>query len=194
MDPNEALIRRFYQAFNDRRLDDAAALFHHDAVLQDVAFAREQRGPEGLFAFTGMWLRAFPDAILMAERISSRDGTTYEVDARAEGTHLGDLDVGGCGVFKPSGTRATLNLRHLLEIVDGRFVFSSLSFDIQDIVHQLVTVDVPKLHEHLQRIQQLAARLAAAPADDLVERSMIVDRLGRELDAARHVVRPYFTR
>ena len=194
MDPNEALIRRFYQAFNDRRLDDAAALFHHDAVLQDVAFAREQRGREGLLAFTGMWLRAFPDAILIAERISSRDGTTYEVDARAEGTHLGDLEVGGCGVFRRSGTRATLNLRHLLEIADGRFVFSSLSFDIQDIVHQLVTVDFPKLHDHLQRIQQLAAKLAATPADDLVERRMIVDRLGRELDAARRVVRPYFTR
>jgi hypothetical protein len=194
MDPNEALIRRFYQAFNDRRLDDAAPLFHHDAVLQDVALARQERGPEGLFAFTGIWLRAFPDAVLAAERIASRDGTTYEVEARAEGTHLGDLEIGGCGVFKASGARATLKLRHLLEIVDSQFVFSSLSFDIQEIVQQLVRVDYPKLHEHLHRIQQLAGKLAASPAEDLVERRMIVDRLGRELDAARHVVRPYFTR
>jgi predicted ester cyclase len=194
MDPDEALIRRFYQAFNERSLADAASLFHPDAVIQDVAFGRDQRGPQGLLAFTTMWLEAFPDASLVADRITWRDGGVYEVEASAEGTHLGSLDMGGCGVFKPSGTRATLSLRHLLEIRDGQFVFSSLSFDIQDIVRQLVTVDFPKLHEHLQRIHQLAGKLAGTPEDDLVERRMLVDRLGRELDAARHIIRPYFTR
>jgi hypothetical protein len=69
-----------------------------------------------------------------------------------------------------------------------------VSFDVQDIVQQLVTVDTSKLLEHIQKIRQLAAKLTAICATDVVERRNLVDRPGTELDAARRVVRPYFSR
>jgi hypothetical protein len=193
MKASEVLIREFYQAFNERRLEEAAALFTPDAVLHHAPLMREERGPQGALFFMRHWLAAFPDTAITVERIIERD-RTCEVDLLARGTHLGALDMSGCGVFKPTAARASLHMRHLLEIRGGAFTFSSLSFDLQEIVQQLVTVDYPRLHEHLQRIQQLSEKLQAIRDDDLVERRALVDRLGRELDAARRIVRPYFSR
>jgi steroid delta-isomerase-like uncharacterized protein len=194
MDANDRLIRGFYQAFNDRRFDDAAAMFSDDAVLEHAPLGRQQRGGEGYRHFTAMWTTAFPDAALAVERVTSRVDHVYEVDLLASGTHLGALDMGSAGVFRPSGVCASLRLRQLFEIRDGRIRFSSLSFDVQDIVHQLVHVDDGRLLEHIQRIQQLATKLTGMRNEDIVERRNLLDRLGTELDAARRVVRPYFGR
>jgi steroid delta-isomerase-like uncharacterized protein len=194
MELNDAVIRQFYDNFNRRAFDAAAALFTDDAVLEHEPVRRQKRGGAGYLDFVQMWTEAFPDAALKVDHVTTRDGVTYEVELRATGTHLGGLDMGGAGVFKPTGVRAAIRMRQLLEIRDGRITFSSLSFDLQDIVHQLVTVDAGRLLEHLQKIQQLGAKLSATPEEDLVGRRNLVDRLGAELDAARHVVRPHYGR
>ncbi|MGH9373978.1 MAG: ester cyclase [Vicinamibacterales bacterium] len=194
VEQNQAIIGQFFQHFNERRFDAAANLFKDDAILEHVPTRRHQRGGDGFLEFAEMWVRAFPDAALTVERVSSHDGVTTEVDLLARGTHLGALDMGAAGIFKPTGVSATLRLRQLLEIRDGKVTFSSLSFDLQDIVHQLVTVDVAKLLEQLQKIQQVGVKVAAAPANDAVERRNLIARLGAELDTARHIVRPYFRR
>jgi predicted ester cyclase len=194
MELTDRVIRQFYRFFNERQLDAAAALFSDDAVLEHAPLRRHQRGGAGYLEFARMWTHAFPDAALEVERVICRDETICEVDLLAAGTHLGALDMGAAGIFKPTGVKATLRMRQLLEIVEGRIRFSSLSFDVQDIVHQLVTVDTSKLLEQIQKIQHLAAKLTATPAADVVERRNLVDRLGTELDATRHVVRPYFSR
>lgn len=191
---NESVIRQFYEHFNERRLDAAAALFADDAVLEHAPLRRHSRGGQGYLEFVRMWTHAFPDAALLVERIVSTDEVNYEVDLLAGGTHLGALDMGSTGVFKPTGVDATLRLRQILEVRDGRIRYSSLSFDLQDIIHQLATVDTPRLLEHLQKIQQLGARLAATPSTNVVEHRNLIDRLGTELDAARRIVRPYFER
>jgi hypothetical protein len=98
------------------------------------------------------------------------------------------------GVFKATGARALLRMRQLLEIRDGLVRFSSLSFDVQDIVQQLASIDAAKLLEHIQRIQQIGAKLAATPAAEIVERRSLIERIGVELDAARRVVRPHYNR
>ena len=82
----------------------------------------------------------------------------------------------------------------MVEIDGGRIAFSSLSFDVQDIVQQLVNVDVPTLFKRLEKIRDLQTRLAAVPPDDMSARRAVLDRLGTELDAARRIVRPYFDR
>jgi hypothetical protein len=189
-----ALIATFYDAFNQRRFADAAALFADDAVLEHATPRRQEQGGAGYLIFARIWTQAFPDAALTIERIASQDEVTFEVELLVTGTHLGALDMGSCGVFKPSNVRAALRVRQLLEIPVDRIVFSSLSFDVHDLVHQLVSVDTTKLLEHIVRLQQLAEKLAATPEDDAAERRNVVDRLGTELDAARRVARPYFNR
>ena len=84
-----------------------------------------------------MWIGAFPDAVLTVEAITTRTPTTVEVDLLATGTHEGPLDLGGYGMFKPSGTCGTLRLRQRIEVQEGRIAYSALSFDVHDIVQQL---------------------------------------------------------
>jgi predicted ester cyclase len=190
----EAVVRQLYTAFNDRQIDEAAELFHDEAVLEHIPVGRQQRGPAGYREFAGMWLRAFPDASVEVERISFRGGKRCEVDLRVRGTHEGALDLGGYGHFKPTGVMGEVRMRQMIEIDGERITFSSLSFDVQDIVQQLVSVDVASLFKRLEKIRDLHTRLAAVAAGDMSTRRAVLDRLGTELDAARRIVRPYFDR
>jgi hypothetical protein len=186
----EALIRLYYTHFNDRRLVDAASLIAADAVLEQVLTGPQQAGPAGYLEFANQWLRAFPDAVFTIENISSADSDTYNVDLLSTGKHHGTLAVGGF-VFRPHGADAHLRLRELLQIREGAITYSTLSFDLQDIIRQLVRVDSAALLGRLMRIRTLAEELGMAQVDE--ERSReLVQRIGLELDAARHLVRPYF--
>ena len=190
----DTLIERLYALFNARELEEASAFFADDAVLEDGAPRRQQRGGVGYLEFARMWIGAFPDAVLTVEGITPRSPTTVEIDLLATGTHQGPLDLGGYGLFKPTGAAGKLRLRQIIEFRDGRIAYSGLSFDVQDIVQQLTVVSVPKLLEHLKRVHQLGEKLAQTAADQLIERRAIIDRLGTELDAPRRIVRPYFDR
>jgi transcription elongation GreA/GreB family factor len=66
-----------------------------------------------------------------------------------------------------------------------------LSFDLQQMIDQLTRVDSPRLLKHLEQLRSLGAHLAAAE-DDASRTRELLDRIGRELDAARHIVRPYY--
>src|SRR5262245_10914044 len=189
----QPLIERLYALFNARELEQAAAIFADDALIAHTA-TRPQRGGAGYLEFARMWIGAFPDAMLTIQDITPRDPTTVEVDLLATGTHQGPLDLGGYGLFKPTGASGRLRLRQIIELRDDRIAYLALSFDVQDIVQQLTVVSVPKLLEHLKRVQQLGERLAQTPDDQPIERRAVIARLGTELDAARRIVRPYFDR
>ena len=77
-----------------------------------------------------------------------------------------------------------MRMRQMIEIDGDRITFSSLSFDVQDIVRQLVSIDVPALLKRLEKLRDLEARLGAVRADDTATRRAVLDRLGAELDAA----------
>jgi hypothetical protein len=194
MPDTHALIERLYTLFNTRELEEAAVLFADDALIEHGAPGRQRRGGAGYLEFARMWIGAFPDAVLTIESITPRNGTTIEVELLATGTHHGPLDLGGYGLFKPSGTMGKLRLRQIVELKDSRIAYSAVSYDVQDIVQQLTVVSVPKLLEHLKRVQHLGERLAQTSAEQVVERCSIIDRLGTEIDAARRIVRPYFDR
>ena len=186
----ETLIRLYYTHFNERRLGDAAALIAPQAVLQQVLTGEQQPGPPGYLDFATEWLRAFPDAVFAIQSISSADGVIYNVDLLSTGRHLGTLAVGGF-VFRPHGVDAQLRVRELLQIREGAITSSTLSFDLQDIIRQLVRVDSTALLNRLMAIQALAKELNLAQAEADRTREL-VQRIGLELDAARHLVRPYF--
>lgn len=183
-------IRDYYACFNERRFTDAAAMFAEDAVLEQMPFQRRERGGAAYHFFADTWTRAFPDAAVTIERLVEAPSGVFEVDLLGTGTHAGELKLGS-SVFRPTGARATLHLRELLELRDGRITLACLSFDFQELVQQLAPVDEGQLLVHLARIRQLEQELRALPPHD-PERRGVVERLGRELDAARGVVRPYF--
>jgi len=61
---------------------------------------------------------------------------------------------------------------------------------VQELIQQLTIIDYAALTRHLDRIADL--RLELAQSTDLERKRDVAQRLGRELDATRHVIRPYF--
>jgi len=146
----------------------------------------------GYLQFVSMWLRAFPDATLTPDAIVARNGHAHEVTLTAAGTHRGVLELGGW-VFRPSNQRAVFRLRELFEIRDGKIALVSLSFNLHEIVDRLTHVDVEKLLGHIERLRTLGTCLRDA-RDDTQQTREIRAAIGLELDAARHVLRPYYKR
>ena len=188
--PAESLIRQYYACFNERRLSDLAAWFDDDAIVEHMPRRPPQRGGEGYLQFVNAWVAAFPDAALTIERIVPRGMHTHEVTLLAKGTHKGGLELGGW-IFRPTGACVSLHLREVLEVRDNKVVFSTVSFDLQQMIEQLTRVDSPNLLKHLAHLQDLGAQLQAVQ-DDAAHTRDVLDRIGRELDAARHIVRPYY--
>jgi predicted ester cyclase len=131
------LIREYYACFNERRLSDAAELFTSDAVLERGPFGTLKNGGEGYLRLVESWLKAFPDSKVRIEHVEQRGDTICEVDLTLTGTHRGDLDVPGHGVFKPAGTAVTIRVGELLEIRGSKITYSSVSFDAPDLIAQL---------------------------------------------------------
>jgi len=187
---NLALIHEYYTLFNERRFADAAALFADDAVLEQVPMQCRERGGAAYLVFAETWTQAFPDAAVSIQRVAERPGDVYETELFATGTHTGDLTIGGC-IFRPTGVKAALHLRELLQVSGGRISMSCLSFDFQELAHQLSRVDDAALLIALARIRALEDQLRATVAESPRRRDLL-QRIGHELDAARRVLRPYF--
>ena len=184
----EALIRAYYEDFNTRRLPAAAARFHPEARIENTT-GQVARGGGGFLLLAQQWLTAFPDGRLLVESIRPRGDGMYDAELVAEGTHSGPLAFGSWS-FRPSKVHVRIPARELFQIEDGQFRLASLSYDLQDLVRQLAPVETGKLLEYVGRIHQLGECLAAE--HDPTKQRELIERIGRQLDAARHVVRPYF--
>jgi predicted ester cyclase len=189
---SEALLRRYYDCFNGRRAGEAVALFAEDALLEHIPFGEQHIGGAGYLRFAEAWCAAFPDATLTIERIQRRGDTMFDVDLVSCGTHAGLLDI-GTFQFRPSGRKATLRLRELVEIRDGKIVSSSLSLDLRDLINQLSIVDYGELLARLECLRTLTDELVAACGDAARQRDL-AERIGGELDAARRALRPHYKR
>ena len=185
-------IRNYYTCFNDRRFEEAARLLTEDAVLEQVPFQCRERGGAAYLQFANLWTRAFPDGLMKIEEVVERSAGVFEVHLSASGRHTGDLAMGGC-LFRPTGVNTTLRLRELLEFRGDRIASACLSFDLQELAHQLARVDDTQVLVHLARLRYMEEQLRSVPAES-TRRHDLLDRIGRELDAARQVVRPYFSR
>lgn len=188
---SEALIRRYYAYLNEHRLDEAADLLAIDAVREHPSLTHTSRDGDESRPFAERWLRAFPDGQITIDHLEPRGDTICEVHLIGTGTHQGDFDLGPSGLFKATGASVTVRFRQLLEVRSGRITYATLSFDLQELIRQLVAVDDAQLMRCLERIRRLTDELARVQAD-VEQRCVVIDRLGPELDAARRVIRPYF--
>lgn len=188
----ESLIHHYYECFNERRFADAAKLFADDALVEHFPFGQQHRGPDGYLMFADAWSAAFPDARITIGRIDRRSDCLCDAHVVSHGTHRGLLDT-GTFQFKPTGAKATLRLRELLTIQDGRITGSTLSIGLNDLVNELSVVNYAELAVRLERIRQLTDELQSASGDTERQGDVAV-RLGFELDAARRVLRPHYNR
>jgi len=129
------LIREYYDAFNERRFDDAAELFTDDAAVEHLP-ARPLLGPNGYLESARSAVAAFPDLQLQIVHVEQRGDTICEVDVLCTGTHEGEWSMGTLGPLKPTGRRHSYHIREMLEIRGGKITYSSLSWDLQGLVAQ----------------------------------------------------------
>jgi ketosteroid isomerase-like protein len=135
---SEELIRRYYQLYNERRIQEAAALFAPDAVLEHAPYGGPPaRGPAGYIASAERSFVAFPDAHLDVLGIQSHGESTYDVELLATGTHQGLLDLGGYGRFEPTGLPVRVPHREVLEIRNGLIVYAIVTLDVDSLLAQL---------------------------------------------------------
>lgn len=186
----DALIRRYYACFNERRFRDAGSILTADALLENIPVGRQDSGVDGYVRFANTWIAAFPDGQFAVQRIDRCSDTMFEIHLLATGTHVGTFDI-GISHFKATSTKARLRLRELLAIRNGHIAASTLTFDLNNLINQLSNVDHGTLLAGLERIHQLGEQLVLATGDAPRQRE-VTDRLGRELDAARKALRPHY--
>jgi len=187
----DALLRLFYDCFNERRFGDTARLFSEDVVFELLPSEAPLRGREAFVDFVARWSTAFPDAHMIPMHVEQRGETMCEVDMTVTGTHLGMFDLGAYR-FKPTGVAVTLRLRQLFEFNEGRIAFTSLTFDLQNLVSQLAKIDLRAVDSHLDGLNLL--RVDLGNARDEPGRRVVADKMIIEVDALRKVLRPPYSR
>jgi predicted ester cyclase len=133
------LIRQFYSFYNDRQIEQAAALFSADAVIEHAPFGAPARGGAGYAASAERSFVAFPDAHIDVIKISDHDESIYDIELVATGTHRGLLDLGMYGRFEATGVRVSVPHREVLEIHGGQITYASVTLDVIGLIAQLKT-------------------------------------------------------
>jgi hypothetical protein len=187
----DALLRLFYECFNERRFSDDRRLFTDDVVFELLPSERPLRGRRAFELFVARWSSAFPDAHLLPVHVEQRGESMCEVELTASGTHLGLFDLGAYR-FKPTGLAVQLRLRQLFEFHEGRIAFTSMTFDLQNLVGQLATIDLHAVDTHLDAVNLLRGDLGRA--SDEPARRDVADKMIVEVDALRRVLRPPHSR
>ena len=93
--------------------------------------------------------------------------------------------------LKPTGADAVLHLRELLDVRGEKIAGSVLTFNVNDLVNQLTSVDYDELAKRVDAICDLRNELAHAAGERRREETK---QLGAKLDAARRAVRPHVNR
>ena len=130
------LIREYYKAFNERRFDEAAELFTEDALLEHLPSGPGLRGPSGYLQSARAAVSAFPDLSLRIVHVEQRGDTICEVDLLCIGTHEGEWSLGELGPFRPTRQRHSYHVREMLEVRGRKITYSSLSWDVKEILSQ----------------------------------------------------------
>ena len=133
----ERIARRFYELFNDRRLDEAERLVDACATFHYVPTRQRLIGRAGYRALTAAWLQAFNDAQLEIVSIK-KDHEALVVTVTGRGTLTGDLGLGERVTLPATGRRAELEFRDRLVITDGLIVESQLDFDVEEMKKRLL--------------------------------------------------------
>ena len=137
-DSADALIRRYYRLYNERRIQEAAELFAPEAVLEHAPYGGPPAtGGSGYAASAERSFVAFPDAQIEVLSIRPHGDAMYDVALVATGTHRGVLDLGGYGRWEATGVRVRVPHREVLEIRDGLIRYASVTLDVTGLLAQL---------------------------------------------------------
>jgi predicted ester cyclase len=126
----EVLARRYYQLFNERRLDEAERLVDPQAVFTYPVAGEHLIGRAGYRELARRWIGAFPDVRVRVVHVHVSEATVVRAHLHAEGTHRGSLELPGVPPIAPTGRHAQLSLTETSTISNLLIVGSRLEFDL----------------------------------------------------------------
>ncbi|GAB6264642.1 MAG: ester cyclase [Methanothrix sp.] len=114
LEENKAVVHRFIEAYNNRRVD----LFD-DLVTPDyIDHAHQQQGLESFKRLFDMAFKAFPDWHENIEDIIA-EGDKVWVLVKATGTHTGEWNFSGV-TLSPTGEEVTMMMVFIWRIAGGK--------------------------------------------------------------------------
>jgi steroid delta-isomerase-like uncharacterized protein len=133
----EALVRRYYDLFNERKLDQAERFVDPQAVFTYPVGKEHLIGRAGYRELARRWLEGFPDARADIMTVLIPDERTAVTEWIGHGTHLGTLELPGFRPLPPTGVHAQLPMREIVNIADGRIIKSRMEFDPIEMLRRL---------------------------------------------------------
>ncbi len=130
-----ALVRTFYDAYNTRSYDTAAALVTPNARFIDVPTGQELTGPAGTRTMMEGWATAFPDSTVEIQNlIAAPDQVVVEFVGR--GTHGGPLETPE-GAIHATGRPVEIRFVDVWQVRDGKIAANRTYYDLASMMAQL---------------------------------------------------------
>lgn len=132
---NKAIVKRFIDAYNGRRLD----LFDGLVAPDYIDHTHEQQGLESFKQLFDLAFKAFPDWHENIEDIIA-EGDKVWVRVKATGTHTGEWNLSGV-TLSPSGKKMTMMMVFIWRIAGGKLVEGWEVDDERDFFKQLGVIE-----------------------------------------------------
>ncbi len=143
MKENVSIARSFYDHWNNRDFDRAAAMFAPDSEIVLVGHNTRLTGPEGATELARMWADGFPDGRVTIDRTCA-SGDCACVEMTGRGTHTGTLRSPG-GDIPATGRSVELEMCDVFEIRDGKIVSLRSYLDSGAMLAQLGLMPEPQV-------------------------------------------------
>ncbi|HEX5438993.1 MAG TPA: ester cyclase [Gemmatimonadaceae bacterium] len=132
---NARLARTVYEAYNDRRFDDAAAVVTDDFELRNMGTGETFTGQDGVKRYMQAWATAFPDSAVEIRSVTADDQRAV-VEFIGRGTHTGPL-TSPMGTIPATNRRVEIHFCEVDTIRGGRIASSNSYFDVATMLRQL---------------------------------------------------------
>ena len=133
----EEIARRYYDLFNERRLDEAGELVDPQAVFHYIPTNQRLVGRAGYRALAAAWLIAFEDAQVVIESVEPLGRDRVRVRFIGRGTQTGSLELGESLTLPATGRYTELPFEDTLEVRNGRITNIEFNFDVDELKRRL---------------------------------------------------------
>lgn len=133
----EALVRRYYEYFNQRKLDEAERFIDPQAVFTYPAAREHFIGKAGYRELARRWLEGVPDGRITITTVLVPDERTVVTEYIGQGTHLGTLELPGFPPLAATGVHTQLPMREVITLQDNRIIACRMEFDPEELMRRL---------------------------------------------------------
>jgi len=139
LEENKAIVRKVYEAFNERNTDMADEIIAPDYV----DYTNQIQGLESGKKFMTMFWEGFPDIYWSIEDIIA-EGDKVWVRAKITGTHTGEYRG-----LAPTGKKFTISAVDIWHVVNGKIVECWAVDDWMDCFKQLGVIEITEKGKQL---------------------------------------------